>query len=157
MTHNELLLAAGVVLGAGCLALAGLLRLRRRKGLGEAERPRDGSLRRTARRIRQLERIARRTEERLNSRMDELRRLLAQAERVIARVQAPPGEAPPPDTDVAAPGLLEKQRDHVLRLRLQGLETIDIARRLGLPVGEVELTLKLQEKEKDLAGAPRTR
>jgi DNA-directed RNA polymerase specialized sigma24 family protein len=99
--------------------------------------------------------MARRAEERLNGRMDELRRLLAQADAAAARPGGAyvPQDASSPAEQAAPPAILEKQRDQIFRLRLQGLEPIDIARRMRVPVGEVELTLKLRKAQQEHARA----
>jgi uncharacterized protein (TIGR03382 family) len=152
MTPGEwLLLGGGAAIGAALALLSVLAVLRRRRRADSSGPAGTGDLRRLGRRIRQLERIARRTEERLNSRMDELRRLLAEAERVTggSPARAGGGDAAGPADPPSAPlpAFLQSQRDQVLRLSLQGLEPLDIARRLDMPVGEVELTLKLHEQE----------
>ena len=174
-TSELLMVAAGAVIGATLVGLSLAAAAMRRRRAASSHMPEMEHLRRLARRIRQLDRIARRTEERLNGRMDELRRLLAQAEGVTAPRAAPPyasdgryvgepaagerpssepgGPASPASTRAPLPGGLQKQRDQIFRLRFQGLETIDIARRLNLPVGEVELTLKLY-REQQVADSP---
>jgi hypothetical protein len=152
MTFHELLvLAGGAGIGAGLVLLSVVAALLRRRRIA-ARDPGVIDLHRAGRRLRQLERMARHTEVRLNGRMDELRHLLARAEQVLPHA-AGGGE----DAVAAEPGplpaILEKQRDQIFRLRFQGLETVDIARRLRLPIGEVELTLKLHQRQQDHAGA----
>ena len=150
-----LVLGVGAAVGAALLLGSVLAAVRRARRGTLAGRGGTDEVRRLGRRIRQLERMARRTEARLNGRMDELRRLLAQAEAVTARPGGAyvPQEASSSAEAVAPPAILEKQRDQIFRLRLQGLEPIDIARRMRVPVGEVELTLKLRKAQRDHARA----
>jgi hypothetical protein len=144
-------LAGGAGIGAGLVLLSVVAAMLRRRRIA-ARAPGQVDFRRAGRRLRQLERMARRTEVRLNSRMDELRHLLAQAEQVLPRPLGEGQSAGGPEAG-PLPAILEKQRDQIFRLRFQGLETVDIARRLRLPVGEVELTLKLHQRQQDHAGA----
>ena len=156
MTAQEWLVLAGSVAAGAAAALAAVavaMRLGRR---GSPARTDLDVMRRLALRLRRLQRVARETERRLEGHVDELRRLLSEAEGKAAAGAAgesSPGAAPPapdatPDADKPLlPGILEKQKDLIFRLRLQGLEPVDIARRLHLPVGEVELTLRLHDKE----------
>lgn len=143
--------------GAGLLLFVGRLALRPVRRSGAAGMTDLDTMRRLAVRLRRLERVARRTERRLEDHVDELRRLLSQAEAKAApagtgdsfRPVAPGAPASPPGarSEAILPGILEKQRDLIFRLRLQGLEPMDIARRLRLPIGEVELTLKLHDRQ----------
>lgn len=156
MTAQEwLVLAASLATGAAValVALAVSRRLARRAGVpagADLE-----AMRRLAVRLRRLERLARRTERRLADRGGELRRLLAQADGRTPpaaddspRPAAPGADAESPDArEEALPHILEKERDLIFRLRLQGLEPVDIARRLSLPVGEIELTLRLHDEQ----------
>jgi DNA-directed RNA polymerase specialized sigma24 family protein len=160
--EQVLVLAGGAAVGAALLLGSIWVAVRRARRGAPAGSVGAGELRRMGRRIRQLERIARRTEERLNARMDELRRLLAQADDLTARgggLYVPQDVPDRADADgtpkglSAVPAMLEKQRDQIFRLRLQGLETVDIARRMRLPIGEVELTLKLARTQQRAGAA----
>jgi hypothetical protein len=163
MTREQILvLAVGAAVGAALFLASVLVAVRRARRRSAGGKHSTAELRRLGRRIRQLERLARRTEERLNGRMDELRHLLARAEEVTARheglyvAQDAPGRRTEDGTPAglsAVPAMLEKQRDQIFRLRLQGLEPMDIARRMRMPIGEVELTLKLGKTQKDRARA----
>lgn len=79
----------------------------------------------------------------LQSRMDDLQRLVNETDRKVESLrrlldQASQGSLYPPP-------MLEPQHEAILHLRSQGLDSIDIARRLDLDVGQVELTLNLRK------------
>ena len=156
-----LLVAGSMALGVALAVLGAMAvgRLRRRGGLaGEAGSAGAGDVRHLKRRIRRLNRIARRAQERVQGQVAELRRLLEKAQRLTGGAAPASANASDPDgpagpAEDPPPAGLQRQRDLVLRLSLQGLEPIDIARRLDMPVGEVELTLKLHQEEKEHARA----
>ena len=87
----------------------------------------------------ELGRLAEEIDRRADDRLDELRRLCAEADRKITRLReqaaARDAKAPPP-----AGGL---RRAEILRLSNEGLSPLEIARRLEMDAGEVELTLNL--------------
>lgn len=100
----------------------------------------------------------------------ELSELVRQLERLLVRLEAyrengqteaepateqtdGPTPAPAQDAEKAAPAAgsrpappagLESLSDAVVKLDRQGLDSMDISRRLGVPVGEVDLVLKLR-------------
>jgi len=141
-----LLIGASLLAAAGILALALLVVLRR---TGAADRGRSAQLaaRRAPGQLRRLNRLARRIERRLKARTDRLRELLDRAERLTARLD-PLATGLDVQGDGLTPDLpLERQRDQIFRLSFQGLEPMDIARKLDLPVGEVEVTLNLHKSQ----------
>ena len=160
MTTNELLVLAGGVAAGAALVLLTVLAvvLRRRRGASpdEAGAGGAGDLRHLGRRIRRLDLIARRAQARVKAQVEELRRLLARAERLTGGVPARASDAAPSaePEEAPLPAIVQSQRDQVLRLSLQGLEPIDIARRMSMPIGEVELTLRLHQKEHEPARTP---
>ena len=88
----------------------------------------------------ELQEFGREIEGRLETRIQHLTRLIAEADRAIerlnARIQAVESRQAPsrPDTSV---------RDRILALSEEGRNAADIARALDLPEGEVELVLGL--------------
>jgi DNA-directed RNA polymerase specialized sigma24 family protein len=156
MTTQEWLIPAGAAaVGAAAAILVAWIARRFAPRRGAPGRADLESMRRLAVRLRRLEQVARRTQHRVGDHVEELRRLLSEAEDLCP--QPPPGGEPPrslQDEEPVLPGILEKQRDQVFRLRFQGLEAIDIARRLALPVGEVELTLKLRDQQARAEAGP---
>ncbi len=78
----------------------------------------------------------------LQAGVGQLRQLLAEVDQRIEELRQLSAQA------VTASGLarsaLERQQAEVLRLSRQGLDGVEIARRLELDVGEVELMLNLQ-------------
>ena len=113
----------------------------------------------------QLHRFARDIDRRIEARLAELGDLLARAEEASARLRAatadadqerPPapepaperGEEPPAgqalsqESPPAAPGAVGHRE--IRDLADQGLSSVEIARRVGRPVGEVELVLSIR-------------
>ena len=75
---------------------------------------------------------------RTGDRLEALRRLCAEADEKISRLREPSrAEAPP-----AAP-IGGTSRAEILRLSNHGLTNVEIAQRMGLRVGEVDLVLRL--------------
>jgi hypothetical protein len=155
MTTQDWLIVAGAAVAGAAAVLAAMAMSRRVARRFIAMSPSDlETMRRTAVRLRRLQQVASAVERRLEGHVDDLRRFQAMAQ---AGGDAPAGTSSPQDATRSEasprpmPHTLEKQRDHVIRLRRQGLEPMDIARRLRMPVGEVELTLTLHDRQ---AAAP---
>jgi len=96
----------------------------------------------------------------LDSKMSALQALIADADRAAARLEAaqglsanpplcdppPLGAGPPPVTEAAESPETSNRREEIYTLADYGLDTVGIANRTGLPIGEVELTLSLRDK-----------
>ncbi|MFW6125407.1 MAG: hypothetical protein ACOC46_04595 [Pirellulales bacterium] len=92
----------------------------------------------------------------LDSKMSALQALIADADRAAARLEAALDATPPvtPKEDRGerpAPGppppAAEQQRDEVHTLADYGYPPLEIAARLGRPLGEIELILKLRNEK----------
>lgn len=113
----------------------------------------------------QLERLADGIDQRMSSRLDELKRLLAEADATIAELRS--GLQRPKESDPSASPHIAAQPGHspqgaqqpaerlsprdgeVVRLASRGLDTIEIARRMNMNIGEVELILNLHPASHD--------
>ena len=98
--------------------------------------------------IRQLERLAKDIDARLGERSDRVRELLDEADARAAELRRL--SVDPAVLDGLGPDADPRRRD-VLRLAAERLSPVDIARRTGLTVGEVELMIRLEH-----AAAPRS-
>jgi hypothetical protein len=78
----------------------------------------------------------------LQAGVGQLRRLLAEVDQRIEELRRLSAQAV--TTSGLARSALERQQAEVFRLSRQGLDGVEIARRLELDVGEVELMLNLQ-------------
>ena len=89
-------------------------------------------------------RRSRNTDEQVRRRLVEFQRLLDQAENRIARLD---GTRPrgPDDPAGAGRSTAAHKADEIARLALQGLNAIEIARRMNVDVGEVELMINLHK------------
>ena len=89
-------------------------------------------------------RRSRRTDEQVRRRLVEFQRLLDQADNRIAR---PDGTRPSGPDDPAGAGrsTAADKADEIARLAVQGLDAIEIARRMNVDVGEVELMINLHK------------
>ena len=141
MQWNAMIPGILVVAGATCLLGAILLianrLIRRRLAAMEAD---------AARRIAQAFQAA---EQRLTERHGELSRLLAEADRQIA---AAPRDAGTSESDAFPP--VHPRSAEIGRLAAQGVATVEIARRLGIDVGEVELVVNLARSAGGAAEVP---
>lgn len=86
----------------------------------------------------QLERLARRIDAQTEAQVGELRRHLEEADRKLDLLRRAAGEDRNGSTGVSRPDT------KVRELHLRGLSSVEIARRLRIDVGEVELVLNLQ-------------
>ena len=149
-----LLLAALVLLNAAMILVAAVvLRLyARRQGraggtAGTSERGAQVG-RDVEELIDQLDRLAADIDRRLEAREQRLRELLAEADERIAALRRL--EAGPRSAGAGPPG--GQRTEEILRLCRQQLDPVEIARRVGMDVGEVELVLNLS-RSAGLAGA----
>jgi len=158
----------GVLLLGSAVALAALLvlillyvklgrisRLRHRK-----RTPDESSVRSDIRDMMdQLERLAERIDQQAAWRVSELRQLLVQADSTMEKlrstmgkpkapadmpenaVEPVPRQSPIAGLQQAEP--INHRRSEILRLKSQGLDAIEIARRMEMNVGEVELIMNL--------------
>jgi hypothetical protein len=140
-------------MGGGALIAAGLILLvvylvlirrrdvmrRLRKGQGEKQAAWNRDVRNM---LSELEQLASRIDRRLNQRMEKLTELICEADETIDRLQRRSNDAADPDRPQGAHDPACRQ---VLALAGQGLDAIEIARRMEMDVGEVQLVLQLQE------------
>ena len=177
MNYGQLLgIAAGCLIAAGLILLLIVVYLRDRQ---ERIKPRTqpetrdrstsvlaSSAEDVGRLMDQLNELASRIDRRIESRLEELRRLLAEADKRIAEArlgrererttsegpqpaeptgaqEAPASEASGQLPERTASEAVSLQREKILSLKTQGLSAIEIARRMGMDVGEVELVLNL--------------
>jgi len=103
----------------------------------------------------QLDRLGERIDQQAEVRVAELRRLLTQADSTIAKLRSMAGQlqisigqeetaSRSPVMPPQSPEPVGSRTNEVLRLELQGLDAIEIARRTGMTVGEVELIMNLR-------------
>lgn len=107
--------------------------------------PREG-----AELLRQMERLARHIDESSEQRLRELRELTAQADQRLAEIRGL--------LHHDGPGQSSRQasRGRIIEMSLLGMDPVEIARRLEMPVGEVELMLHLPPAaDKPLAATSR--
>ena len=84
------------------------------------------------------------SDEKVHKRLAELQQLLDQAENRIARLErARDGSAD--DTGGQGRPAAAHKADEITRLAGQGVEAVEIARRMNMDVGEVELMINLQK------------
>jgi len=107
--------------------------------------------------VRQLEEAAERIDRRIDARLGELSKLLAQAEAAAADLDGRLRHIhrPAPDTEGAPGGTYQHEEAglptgqaalrhaHVMSLKEQGLDALEISRRTGMNLGEVQLVLNL--------------
>lgn len=128
MTYEQMLTICTLLLAVSALLLSGVLVIARRRNAARDD---------------QLKELARQIDRRLEARMSQLQDLVDQA-----RVQV--RELKKLDSFSATPvdsGVVQTQEQEVLRLYSMDMSLIEIARRLGLSVGEVELTLNLHKSQ----------
>jgi len=133
--------ASGVVLGLIVVVLRQRTRPRRIEGNQEEAASPDERMRDLEALADRLERLAARIERDLARQMQETRSLLTETERRTARLREL--------LDGHEPGSYEsseetRRKAEVVRLSRQGLDPVEIARRMRLDVGEVELLVRLQ-------------
>jgi len=157
-------IAAGVMVGLGAGLLVLMVHVQRRQARAarvEAKAASDArAVRANVRQLMdQLDGLATKIDQRIDARLIELRRVLAEVETTVAAAQealelhdgpgpadtssaSEPGEG---DSDAGPPSPTRPnpRRDEILRLRSQGLDAVEIARRVQMNVGEVELVLNL--------------
>jgi DNA-directed RNA polymerase specialized sigma24 family protein len=106
----------------------------------------------------QMHETARELSGQLDSKMRVLQALIAEADRAAARLEAAAAKSPeaveqpaPPDTEPTTQAEVLKsarrRQEEIYTLADYGLDAAEIARRVGSPVGEVELILGLREKK----------
>ena len=132
-------IAAVSLISAGVLLLAVLLILKRRSP-GRARHGTDRpKLDETAKAqeihalMSELEQLALRIDERVELQTSQLRQLLAEADEKIAQISESCSEE----------NVLDPRDRYILRLNAQGVDPIEIARRMQMNVGEVELVVNL--------------
>ncbi|MHC4178596.1 MAG: DUF6115 domain-containing protein [Planctomycetota bacterium] len=105
----------------------------------------------------QMHETARELSAQLDSKMRALQALIAEADRAAARLEAaaakspddlrqPAPSDPQPTTQAEALKSARRRQEEIYTLADYGLDAAEIARRVGSPVGEVELILGLREK-----------
>ncbi|MFA6135122.1 MAG: hypothetical protein WC869_14000 [Phycisphaerae bacterium] len=140
-----LLAAAGVIM----LFAAALLRHRRLARARRAGKPDADRLAHDAAALaEQLDKFANQVEARVDDRLERLQRLLDEADARIAELRRLTGSSPAPraaEKPGAAPAgsMSLSPVEQVLNLHDQGLARLDIARRLGMEIAQVDLTLNL--------------
>jgi hypothetical protein len=166
-------LLAGGLIAAGIVLLLVAVYVRRRPSATDRPPPHDGDAPNAGENVHELmeelDQLAGRIDQRIERRMAELKRLLAEADAEIARAEANiaranvrTGPKPPAGGSYeavdAAPSIsrngpaeplaarderIDPRYEEILRLSGQGLDAIEIARRVEMNVGEVELVLNL--------------
>ena len=136
-------LAAGVLVAVVILVLVLALAMRRRLSAGAS----SGRISREAiDLLKRLEQASRKIDAQAKAVSQQLRPLLEEAQEKIAQLQRRMDES---DTrEGFFPPPLQRQQDEIVRLSQSGMDALDIARRLELTVGEVELMLNLQKSQK---------
>ena len=92
--------------------------------------------------------MAHSVDQRVDERLDKLEKLLAEADRKISELNSALQTQPPAggsENAESSEGIVGGNQPvaAVLRLSREGLDNLEIARRLGMEVGEVELTLNI--------------
>ncbi|MFP3937674.1 MAG: DUF6115 domain-containing protein [Phycisphaerae bacterium] len=150
MSWETFRLAFAIVCIAATIAILGYLlvrRLRRRPPAGSAAQTSLG-IRRLHAEVadlrRQLDEIRTVLDEDLAARGDALRDACREADRRIADLRrlTDSGSESDESRSCVCGG---REGQEILRLSRQGLEPVEIARRMKMPVGEVDLVLRLQE------------
>jgi hypothetical protein len=148
---NLLDLLPPILLAATGFVLAALISARRRRLRAEYGRPARGHdagplNHDIAALTEQLDQFARQVDRRVADRLETLQLLLAEVDAKISELRRlqvanaqEAGQVPPP-------GGPEGRVARILRLHEEGLDGIEIARRLGVEIGEVELTLNLYRR-----------
>ena len=98
----------------------------------------------------QMHETARELSAQLDSKMRVLQVLIAEADRAAARLEAaaqPASTDPQPTTQAEGLKSARRRQEEIYTLADYGHDAAEIARRIGSPVGEVELILGLREKE----------
>ncbi len=130
---NLMTVAAVMLAAAGLIVLSLIWIVRERRTINPMSPQQIGDL------IRRLDEAVARAQ----ARLADIQRLTGSLPEAPAAPPAP-AQAPRPSLEsLLPPPRLEPQQGEVLRLHQQGLEMVEIARRLDLTVGEVELTLNL--------------
>jgi len=163
---------AGCLIAGGVILLLIVVYLKNRQGASGLAEPAEGDAARIHADIRELmaelDALAGRIDKRVENRLAELRRLLDEVDAKVDKAQAtlrrlrgqdgsykppcPPAidAGEPPATGRArpkAPAAISPRQQEVLRLKAQGLDAVEIARLVGMNVGEVELVLNLHRPE----------
>ena len=160
--QNEvLLLGSAVAIEALLVGVLLYVRRRRISRLRDQQRlPDELSVRSDVRDMMdQLERLAERIDQQAERRVSEVRKLLTEADSTMAKLESMVSKLqavadmpeptigsarhqPPPGGPQSA-GLTRQRRSEILRLKSQGLDAVEIARRMQMNVGEVELVMNL--------------
>ncbi len=127
------LIATGVVLLAFLLILKRRSTARARRGTETAKLDETAKTQEIHALMSELEQLALRIDERIELRMSQLRQLLTEADERIAQI----AEKCPEEN------VLDPRDRYILRLNAQGVDPIEIARRMQMNVGEVELVVNL--------------
>jgi len=147
MNWQDLAISLAVALLGIAIGLA-LVTAARARQWGRRQRPGAGGTVTDIDRLRsdvaelagQLEDFARLIDKTVDQRLGQLRSLLAEADsriRQLERLVADASGGQPPPAQAA-------QADMIIAMAAQGLDSVEIARRLGIDVGQVELTLHLR-------------
>ena len=131
-----LLMQAGVLLTAAII----IRRLLSRHGAARFDS--GAPVRQTIRQLMtELDALAARVDARIDGRLAELKAQSARAEAAAEKLR----RAPPEGGDAVQSG--GPKAAEIRRLHRQGLDSVEIARHVGLEVGEVELVLNLQRSQ----------
>ena len=99
----------------------------------------------------QMHDTARRLSAQLDTKMAALQALIDDADRAAARLEAALGRPAPSAANTPAPdgpdALRPRRRDEIYTLADYGYDAAEIARRVGSPIGEVELILSLRGRQ----------
>jgi len=161
---------AGCLIAAGVALLMVVVCLKNRQGAARRDRGVSSDAEGIRADIRELtaelDALAGRIDKRIEQRLDELRRLVSEVDAKVAEAEAklrgldgpggsykaaPPAaadaeESPPTGrTRPKAGAKISPQHQEVLALKAQGLNAVEIARRVAMNVGEVELVLNLHQ------------
>lgn len=151
MIEPDAIAICGSMLLAAAAVVVAAMSFRRGR---HADADRSGDLSRRAQQARkdladlmgQLELAGQKLESRVDSRLQELRKLLAEAAAKAAELESLTDSLPPHLSK--RPIRAGKGRsDEVLSLCSQGLDAVEIARRTHMDVGEVELLLRLRRSQ----------
>ncbi len=142
MTSTQIGLVAVVAVAGVFLAGLVVVLVRARRQVAAGPGPAGAEAEALTRQVDELQRLL----ERAESRVEELRSLLAADLHAVAHA---PGD---PTAD--------RREDQILLLQTEGLDEIGIARRLDMDVGEVQLVLNLHRSRQEhslgpIAGQPR--
>ena len=145
MDQIELIWISAALVASGVFLLLGVMIIRARSRARQANQA-ISTLREL---IQRTDELTGDVERRIDARIETLQHVLARADKIIsaAQNQTPP-ETPSEKPRPQIPQPTGKHRE-ILRLMQQGLDAIEIARRVQMDVGEVELVRNLHHRPGD--------